>query len=104
MSDVTIPADEAKAFAKFIREIHTGSVAYTTYEGLKTIANRLDPPVPSLRDEIAGVYSLGETLGTEVADSVLAVVRRHVETLPKWSGDAVCLADVRALLGVDTDE
>ena len=105
---VTIPADTAKKIAHELRAqaarncvpISAGVNDWTRW------ADVLDPPPPSLRDEIAGVYSLGETLGTGVADSVLAVVRRHVEALPRWFHEpdglrALDRDDVLRLLGAD---
>ena len=44
------------------------------------MANLLDPPVPSLRDEVASVLAIGDWPEVEdCTDAVLAVVRRHVE-------------------------
>ena len=90
MSDVTIPADVARRIAAVLRThvdtVPTGSAAATQWGAL---ADLLDPPPRSLRDEvaeaIAGSYrndGAWKIKWQEHADAVLAVVRRHVEALP----------------------
>ena len=109
MTDITIPADVAKQIANVLRGIR---IAYP--ERCDEWADLLDPPAPSLRDEVAAAMSesWAERDGWEAAaDAVLAVVRRHVEGLNRVAidrdgslayvpdGDMVYRDDVLLLLG-----
>lgn len=102
--DVTIPRTTAREWAAFIRNNCGGG----RLAGLDDLADLLDPPQPSLRDEVADVLfekwagHLQYEYGTEeeeehachgcvlihddprsVADAVLAVVRERVLRLPR---------------------
>lgn len=86
MTDVTIPREMAKDIANYLR-YQMGREGMPM--PLAGYADLLDPPPPSLRDEvaeaIAGSYrndGAWKIKWQEHADAVLAVVRRHVEALP----------------------
>ena len=103
MTDITIPADVAKQIANVLRGIR---IAYP--ERCDEWADLLDPPAPSLRDEVAAAMSesWAERDGWEAAaDAVLAVVRRHIEGMSSryWVSDSPMLRrdDVLRLLGGD---
>ena len=82
---MTIPAHQAKRWATYLRSIDD-----SYYAGARELADLLDPPAPSLRDEVAAAMSesWAERDGWEAAaDAVLAVVRRHVEGLNRVAID-----------------
>lgn len=104
MTEVTIPADVARRIAGVLRHhadtVPPGSPAASQWGAL---ADLLDPPKPSLRDEVAAAMSesWAERNGWEAAAAaVLAVVRRHVEGLFEPHGsNLIDRDDVLRLLG-----
>ena len=125
--DMIIPRETAKDIAKALRNVarsweplgHAWAV-----QQMRDWADLLDPPKPSLRDEVASVLLdngwtceyhepdayCGECrrLYAVTADAVLAVVRRRIEGLLSWpssGGDVVVSRqDVLRLLGGGDDE
>lgn len=105
MSDVTItiPADQAREFARVLR----GPLAGLGRDHMTALADLLDPPAPSLRDEVLERIDNGTAHrydADHITDVVLAVVRRHVEAMPVWGGvggdpDWLVRDDVLRLLG-----
>lgn len=102
--DVTIPRETAKEWAEFIRNNAGGG----RLAGLDDLADLLDSPQPSLREEVARI--IGETCGgvsmcwepkpiiaefdsaaaakfvDEAVYDVLAVVRKHIAAMRGWDG------------------
>ncbi len=79
MTDITISAHEAKNLADFLRRHGIGEH--------HSLIRTLDPPAPSLRDEVTDIVRIrnsghSDSHYDDQADAVLAVVRRHVEALP----------------------
>ena len=113
MSDITIPAADAKRIAPALRHEskgrHRDHIGCPSCEAMWRAADLLDPPpAPSLRDEVAAAMSesWAERDGWEAAaDAVLAVVRRHIEGMSSryWVSDSPMLRrdDVLRLLGGD---
>ena len=95
VSDITIPAADAKRIAQALRHEskggHRDHIGCPSCEAMWRAADLLDPPpAPSLRDEVAVAMSesWAERDGWEAAaDAVLAVVRRHVEGLNRVAID-----------------
>ena len=106
MSDVTIPADAAKAAAVILRVAAMKDAALKGQDGTRyraaDLADLLDPPAPSLRDELIDAVIQHPGDATGAVDDFLAVVRRHVEALTWVSmGDGVAGVWVR---GIDRDD
>lgn len=92
--DVTIPREDARKWADALRDAFD-QLGGSAPLGLIGLADLLDPPAPSLRDEVAAAiraegwtcdYHEPDTdCGDCVAmtDAVLAVVRRHVDDPPQ---------------------
>lgn len=100
--DVTIPRETARRMAAWMRQ--------RNYSAAGEWADLLDPPQPSLRDEVAKAialdtagYSRPEPSDYSLADAVLALVRKRVLRLPRHKvfqrGWHVRLDDLIALLG-----
>lgn len=104
--DVTIPCEMAADIAKALRNVAESwkplgrSLAV---ERLSEWADLLDPPPPSLRDEVASVLVRADWSEALChTDAVLAVVRKRVADLRhQWGGDGwiVRYDDVLQLLG-----
>lgn len=103
--DVTIPRDTAKSVAGYLRSIAVASGGLRIGQQLLDYADLLDPPQPSLRDEVALV--LGQVdirYSLALADEVLAVVRKRTEGLTFWYFDGRSVVErnsVLSLLGGD---
>ena len=96
MSDVTLPADEARTLAEFLR--NTDGVTPGVTAMCARWADLLDPRPVSLRDEVAAAllnepqaWPRGDDafLSRLYADTALAVVRRRIEALPPTRVDNV---------------
>lgn len=110
MPDVTIPADTARRIAAVLRmhadTVPSRSLAATQWTAL---ADQLDPPLPSLEDEVlAAVLDHGNfvTDANQATNDILAVVRRHVEAMDGYCTSCGCPSmlnrdDVLRLLGSD---
>lgn len=103
---VSIPADTAANIAYELRaQAHAGQGGITAgYVDLRRWADMLDPPAPSLRDEVSStiesaVHRVGLS-SNDTADVVLAVVRRRIAGLDFHGGDGPLLRrdDVLRLL------
>ena len=108
VSDITIPAADAKRIAQALRHEskggHRDHIGCPSCEAMWRAADLLDPPpAPSLRDEVAAAIAFRTNdLYDDAASAVLAVVRRHVEALPMsslYGIDRLDRDDVRRLLG-----
>ena len=106
--DVTIPREDAQRLIRALRA-----------RRMDDLADMLDPPAPSLRDEVAVSYRdeiIGVTRDSwdevadhakvrayEFADVVIAAFLRHIEALPmrRDCGDSYRRDDVLGLLGVN---
>ena len=101
MSDITIPADTAKELAEFLMRKGLGRHHH--------LVLLLDPPAPSLRDELAALmpdvyrdYGATKIVYDKTVDAIRAAVRKHVEALPMsslYGIDRLDRDDVRRLLG-----
>ena len=97
--DVILSRAEAKNLADFLRRRGIGEH--------HSLLKRLDPPQPSLLEEVAHSLSLllnirEDRAGRYAADAVLALVRKRVADLRhQWGGDGwiVRYDDVLQLLG-----
>ena len=82
--DVTIPRETAKEWAAFIRNNCGGG----RLAGLDDLADLLDPPQPSLRDEVAAYladhsgYNSTSLMDRDAAEDILALVRERIAALP----------------------
>ncbi len=86
MSDVTIPADAAKAQATVLRGAARTLGDKPLAAELLAAADLFDPRPVSLRDECIEVAAT--RIGVErTVDAVLAVVRRRIEALPNHPDD-----------------
>ena len=110
MSDITIPAADAKRIAQALRHEskggHRDHIGCPSCEAMWRAADLLDPPpAPSLRDEVAAAIAFRTNdLYDDAASAVLAVVRRHVEGMPGTRPDEHGLLrryEVLRLLGGD---
>lgn len=85
--DVTIPREDARKWADALRDAFD-QLGGSAPLGLIGLADLLDPPEPSLRDEVIEAVRVAAEwsnyYGTgKVADAVLAVVRKRVLRLPR---------------------
>ena len=111
VSDITIPAADAKRIAQALRHEskggHRDHIGCPSCEAMWRAADLLDPPpAPSLRDEVQRViFDTEDITYDNCADAVLAVVRRHIEGMSSryWVSDSPMLRrdDVLRLLGGD---
>ena len=114
MSDVTIPASQAAQIAYALRQAadgrHAAGVTCEKCEVLRAIASQLDPPPPSLRDDVAEALRqewenidirLYEDWHTTMATAALAVVRRHVQGMDLTGSEGPRNAMLRLLGGVE---
>ena len=97
--DVTIPREDARKWAGALRDAFD-QLGGSAPLGLIGLADLLDPPQPSLRDEMADLIT---------TRAVLAVARQRVEALDHhWcvhvGGALVRRADLLALLGGESDD
>lgn len=96
--DVTIPRETAKRWAAFLR----ASAQDRLNPDWRPLADLLDPPLPSLLDEVASVIGplVADMFTARVyAEAVLARAREHIEAMP----ERAYRDDVLALLGGDDE-
>lgn len=86
--DVTIPRETAKEYVRQVRAVAARLPRSETGRMLSALADLLDPPQPSLLEEVAAYladhsgYNSTSLMDRDAAEDILALVRERIAALP----------------------